>query len=233
MTPKQRLQKLFIAYFRVSTKRQGKSGLGLEGQQDTATTYLRSVPDSKLISEYVEIEHGTRKGNDRPKLAEALAACRVHKATLLISKLDRLSRNVMFLSTMMESGVEFVCCDNPNATRLTIHILAAVAEDEATRISERTKAALAAAKRRGVILGGSRGKQTHAQLLTANKASGAVRSAAAAQRARDLAPVIEELKQNGAVSLAQIADGLNGRGIVTARGLEWSATQVLRLQRRE
>jgi DNA invertase Pin-like site-specific DNA recombinase len=219
----------YIGYFRVSTKRQGLSGLGLEGQQHTASTYLRSVPDSKLIAEFVEVEHGTRKGNHRPQLAAAVSACRLHKATLLISKLDRLSRNVAFLSQMMESGVEFVCCDNPNATRLTIHILAAVAEDEAARISERTRAALQAAKRRGVVLGGDRGNCASIA-RKGNRASARIRSEAAQQRATDLAPVIQELRDAGAVTLAQVAQGLNERQIPTARGGQWSATQVMRVR---
>lgn len=218
----------FIAYYRVSTKKQGQSGLGLEAQQHTASAYLRTVPNSKLVAEFVEVEHGTRKGNHRPKLAEALAACRVHGATLLIAKLDRLARNVAFTSNLMECGVPFVCCDNPNATPLTIHILAAVAEDEAQRISERTKLALAAAKRRGVVLGGDRGNC--AQIARkGNRASALARSEAAAQRARDLQPIIAELRASGATSLAQIANGLNQRGISTPRGCQWSAAQVYRI----
>lgn len=219
----------YVAYYRVSTKRQGLSGLGLEGQRNTATTYLRSVTGSKLIAEFIEVEHGTRKGNNRPKLQEALSACRIHGAKLVISKLDRLSRNVAFLSQMMEAGVDFVCCDNPNATRLTIHILSAVAEDEAARISERTRIALAAAKRKGTKLGGDRGKQTRSQLLAANRASAKVRSEAARQRATDLQPVLAELKASGAVTLQQLAAGLNDRQIPTARGSEWSAAQVYRI----
>jgi len=218
----------YIAYYRVSTKKQGRSGLGLEAQQHAASAYLRTEPGSKLIDEFVEVEHGTKRGNHRPKLAAALASCRLHHATLLITKLDRLARNVAFTSALMESGVDFVCCDNPHANRLTIHILAAIAEDEANRISERTKAALAAAKRRGVVLGGNRGNCT--QIASkGNRASAAARGAAAAQRARDLVPVIAELRESGAVSLAQIADGLNQRGITTARGGQWSPAQVYRV----
>lgn len=218
----------YIAYFRVSTKKQGQSGLGLEAQQHTASTFLRSVPDSTLIRQFVEVEHGTRKWNRRPELVAALAACRVHGATLLIAKLDRLARNVAFTSNLMEAGVEFVCCDNPNATRLTIHILAAVAEDEAMRISERTKAALAAAKRRGVILGGDRGNCVRIA-ARGNKASVVVRHEAARRRAADLQPLIAELRQSGCGSLAQVAEGLNSRGVATARGGQWSPVQVMRV----
>ena len=143
----------YIAYYRVSTARQGRSGLGLEAQKQAVQAHLNG---QKPISEFVEVESGRR--NDRPKLAEALAACRVHKATLIIAKLDRLARNVAFVSSLMEAGVEFQACDFPQANRLTIHILAAVAEHEARMISERTRAALAAAKARGTVLGGFRGR---------------------------------------------------------------------------
>jgi DNA invertase Pin-like site-specific DNA recombinase len=149
----------FIAYYRVSTKRQGLSGLGLEAQRESVAAYLASVL-GKLVGEFVEVEHGTRKGNHRPQLAAALTQCRVHGATLVIAKLDRLARNVAFTSNLMESSVDFVACDYPQANRLTIHILASVAEHEAEMISARTRAALQAAKRKGTILGGDRGN-TH------------------------------------------------------------------------
>src|SRR5437016_11437517 len=142
----------YIAYFRVSTARQGRSGLGLEAQRQAVRTHLNGV---KPLSEFTEVESGRR--SDRPKLTEALAACRVHKATLVIAKLDRLARNVAFVSNLMDAGVEFEAVDFPQANRLTIHILAAVAEHEARMISERTRAALAAAKVRGKSLGGFRG----------------------------------------------------------------------------
>ena len=140
----------FIAYYRVSTDRQGRSGLGLEAQRAAVVRYLAGI-GGILIAEHTEVETGSR--NDRPELAKALAACRKHKARLVIAKLDRLSRNVAFIATLMDSGVEFVACDNPHATRLTLHILAAVAEHEREMISARTKAALQAAKVRGVRLG--------------------------------------------------------------------------------
>ena len=135
----------YVAYYRVSTARQGQSGLGLEAQQSAVESFCEP------IESFTEVESGKLK--QRPELMRAIAACKRHKAILVVAKLDRVARNVAFVSTLMESGVEFIACDNPNANRLTIHILAAVAEDEASRISERTKAALAAAKRRGVVLG--------------------------------------------------------------------------------
>ena len=217
----------FVAYFRVSTKRQGISGLGLDAQREAVAAYLASV-NGELVAELTEVEHGTRKGNGRPQFAAALVRCRLHSATLIIAKLDRLARNVAFISNLMESNVEFTACDFPQANRLTIHVLAAVAEHEAEMISQRTKAALAAAKRKGVVLGGDRG---NARLIyhKGAVASVKVRREAAKSRASDLLPVIESIKAQGTVSLRNIAAGLNMRGIPTARGGEWSATQVARV----
>ncbi|MFN9545185.1 MAG: recombinase family protein, partial [Alphaproteobacteria bacterium] len=132
----------FIAYLRVSTDKQGKSGLGLEAQREAVMRYLNGG-SWDLVNEFVEVESGKR--DERPQLAAALAACRRHKATLVIAKLDRLSRRVSFISAVMDSGVDFIAVDQPHATRLTLHILAAVAEHEREMISARTKAALAAA----------------------------------------------------------------------------------------
>src|SRR3954470_682484 len=143
-----------VAYYRVSTDKQGRSGLGLDAQREAVRAFL----DGKgwpPVAEFVEVESGKRK--DRPKLTEAMAACRLYGATLVIAKLDRLARNVAFVSALMESGVEFVAADFPQANRLTIHILAAVAEHEAEMVSKRTKDALAAAKARGQRLGGFKG----------------------------------------------------------------------------
>src|SRR5258705_8901711 len=139
----------FVAYFRVSTDKQGKSGLGLEAQREAVNSYLDGGRWS-LVQEFVEVESGKR--NDRPELTAALAACKRHKARLVIAKLDRLSRNLAFIATLMDSGVEFIAVDNPHANKLTVHILAAVAQHEREMISERTTAALQAAKARGVRL---------------------------------------------------------------------------------
>ncbi len=139
-----------MPYYRVSTRKQGESGLGLEAQQSYVINYARTGSHEIIVS-YQEIETGKR--SDRPELAKAIAHAKRAKATPVIAKLDRLARNVHFLSGLMESRVDFVCCDNPHANRLTLHILAAVAEDEACRISERTVAALAAYKARGATLG--------------------------------------------------------------------------------
>jgi len=214
----------FVAYYRVSTQRQGRSGLGLEAQQTALRDFLNGG-DWRLVAEVTEVESGKRSG--RPKLAEALKLCRLHGATLVIAKLDRLARNVAFISNLMESDVEFHAVDFPQANRLTVHILAAVAEHEAKAISERTKAALAAAKRRGVKLGGYRGTtMTNAM----REAASEVVTKRAQARAADLAPTIAELQAAGATSLRAIAAGLNERGIPTARGTGmWSATQVMRV----
>lgn len=221
--------RVFISYIRVSTAKQGRSGLGLEAQHETVEQYVKSV-GGKVTREFVEIESG--KHNDRPQLTAALAACRVRKATLCIAKLDRLSRNLLFIAQMMESGVEFIACDMPAANKFTLHVMGAVAQQEREAISARTRAALAAAKKRGVVLGGDHGATlSRAHQRNGNLASAQIRSEAARQRARDLAPVLAELRESGAVSLAQLAEGLNQRGIPTARGGEWSPAQVYRVLR--
>src|SRR6202051_1034902 len=140
----------FVSYLRVSTAKQGVSGLGLEAQRATVESYLNGGKWT-LVQELLEVESGKR--NDRPALAEALRLCRKHKAVLVIAKLDRLARNVHFISGLMESGVEFIAADMPTANKLTVHIMAAFAEHEAAMISARTKAALQAAKARGTNLG--------------------------------------------------------------------------------
>src|SRR5215218_5013323 len=139
----------FVAYYRVSTAKQGASGLGLEAQQEAVRSYLNGG-EWKLVAEVVEVESGKR--SDRPKLAEAMRLCRLRSATLVIAKLDRLSRDAHFLLGLQKTGVEFVAVDNPTANRLTVGIMALVAEEEARAISARTKAALAAAKARGKVL---------------------------------------------------------------------------------
>lgn len=215
----------FVAYYRVSTAKQGTSGLGLEAQKESVTTYLNGG-NWKMVAEVTEVESGKR--NDRPELSQALSLCRIHNATLVIAKLDRLARNVAFISNLMESGVDFTAVDFPEANRLTIHILAAVAEHEASMISARTKAALAAAKARGVKLGGDRG-MIATQALKGAEASAKLRSEKAEKRAGDLLPVVQTIQREGVTSLRQIAGVLNERNIPAARGGKWSAAQVRRL----
>src|SRR5215217_861284 len=191
----------FVAYYRVSTAKQGRSGLGLEAQQEAVRSYLNGGA-WELVDEVVEVESGKRNG--RPKLAEALRLCRLHGATLIIAKLDRLARNVAFISNLMESGVEFTAVDFPQANRLTVHILAAVAEHEREMISQRTKAALAAAKARGKRLGGDRGN-LRAVGDRGREINRAVRIGKAEARTADLSPIIAEIRASGATSLGRIA----------------------------
>jgi DNA invertase Pin-like site-specific DNA recombinase len=202
----------FVAYYRVSTDRQGRSRLGLEAQQAAVRGYLGATAP---IAEFTEIETGKR--NDRPELKQALALCRKRKARLVIAKLDRLSRNLAFIATMMDSGVEFVAVDNPHATRLTLHILAAVAEHEREMIADRTKAALQAAKARGIRLG----RNGADRLAPAYRAE-------AIERARQLAPLLAELKSAG-MSARQMAVQLTARGIPTPTGARWHAQTVIRM----
>jgi len=216
----------FIAYYRVSTKGQGESGLGLEGQKAAVMQYLNGGRWN-LVQEVEEIESGKR--NDRPKLAEALRLCRIYNAKLLIAKLDRLARNVHFISSLMESGVRFVAVDMPEATDMTIHILASVAQGEAKAISDRTRTALAAAKKRGTVLGGLRRNSAKIYKL-GNAKSVKVRQAKALKRASDLLPAIDQARVEGAVTLRDIAAFLNEKGISTPRETgRWSAAQVKRV----
>ena len=211
----------FVGYYRVSTAQQGKSGLGLEAQKAAVYSYLNGGTWN-LAAEIVEIESGKR--NNRPKLAEALRLCRLHGATLIIAKLDRLARNVAFVSALMDFGVDFVAVDFPQANRLTIHILAAVAEHEAKCTSERTIAALAMSKKK---LGGYRGVSPSDDDRDAARTK---RNAVANARAADLAPVITELRAAGVTTLSGIARALTERNIPTATGgATWSATQVSRV----
>ncbi|KQP69935.1 resolvase [Methylobacterium sp. Leaf111] len=212
----------FISYLRVSTAKQGASGLGLEAQRAAVADYLNGGRWT-LVTEVVEVESGKR--NDRPKLIEALRLCRLHNATLVIAKLDRLSRDAAFLLNLQASNVRFVAADMPEANEMVVGIMAVVAQAERKMISARTKAALQAAKARGVKLGGDRGVTPPAG---ASARGGAATKAKAVSRASDVAPVIEEVRAAGAVSLREIAAGLNARGIPTARGSEWSAVQVKR-----
>jgi DNA invertase Pin-like site-specific DNA recombinase len=218
----------FVSYLRVSTQRQGKSGLGLEAQRNAVSEYLNGGK-WKLVEEVVEVESGKR--GDRPALVKALSLCRIHNAVLLVAKLDRLARNVAFISSLMESGVEFIAVDLPQANKLTVHVMAAMAEYEAQAISVRTKAALAAAKARGVKLGGHRW-DVRSVASKGNAAGVLVRTEKARKRASDLLPVIHALRVEGASSLRQIAAAMNQRGIKAPRGGEWNAVQVMRVLQR-
>ncbi len=223
----------FVAYFRVSSDRQGKSGLGLEGQRAAVVQHVGTAGD--LIADYTEIETGKRDSlENRPELRRSLAHARRSKATLVVAKLDRLTRSVAVTSLLHQSNVDFVCCDNPYANRLPIQILAAVAEDEARRISERTKAALAAYKVRGGILGAT---LPQSQNLTSDarkrgtNASVLKRAVLTADAYEDVAAKMDELRSSGR-SLRAIAEALNGEGHTTRRGRPWNPIQVSRVLER-
>ena len=216
----------FVAYYRVSTVRQGRSGLGLEAQKRAVADYLNDGSWA-LLREFTEIESG--KVNDRPELAKALHTCRVTGATLVIAKLDRLSRNAAFLLTLRDSGVKFVAADVPDANNLTVGILALIAEHEREAISRRTKEALAAAKRRGVKLGNPNGAAPLRRARKGNKAALAALQERADAHALQLQPVVEDLRAEGIETLAGIAAALNERGMRTPRGGSWHASSVRNL----
>jgi DNA invertase Pin-like site-specific DNA recombinase len=207
-----------VAYYRVSTKKQEKSGLGLEAQQHSVREHLKNGGRS-LVAEFTEIESG--KKPDRPKLAEALKLCRLTGSKLIVASLDRLARNVAFVSRLMEAGADFEAVDFPQANRFTIHIMAAVAEYEGRIISERTRAGLAIAKAKGVKLGGRTGTSGNPAGLA--KACQVI-AAKSAARIADLAPVVEEIRAAGFVSCKAVARQLNARGIIPARGGRWSSS---------
>jgi DNA invertase Pin-like site-specific DNA recombinase len=218
-----------VAYYRVSTEGQGESGLGMDGQRKSVADYARNA-GADIVEKFEEKESGKRA--DRPQLKKAIAHARRIGAKLVIAKLDRLARNMAFVSALMDSGVEFVCCDNPHANRLTIHILAAVAEDEARRISERTTVALAAAKARGTLLGSARpghweGREDArlAALGKAREQAAKLKRERAMAAVADLLPDMQARRQAGE-SLAAIAAALNAAGQRTTRGNEWTAMGV-------
>ena len=210
------MTKAYVAYYRVSTQRQGRSGLGLEAQQRAVADYLQG---RSLVREFTEVETG--KGSNaldkRPVLREALSYAKKHRATVVIAKLDRLARNVAFVAQLMESRVPFVCADMPEANELTLHIIAAVAQYEARAISERTKAALAAAKARGVKLGNpclaidNTKRQQEAQAFAEN-----MRGTITAYR-------------RGGLSQRAMVDQLNAVGVPAPRGGDWSLVQLQRV----
>ena len=219
----------YIAYYRVSTDRQGKSGLGLEAQRTAVMDYLNGG-SWELIEEYTEVESGKR--NDRPELLKALEACKRQKAILIIAKLDRLARNVAFVANLMESGVEFLAVDMPQANKLTVHIMAAMAEHEREMISQRTKAALQAAKERGTKLGWSipsRKKEQRQATLKANQTN----RDNASRFAANVLPIVREIESAGITTLKGMAEALNARGVHTARGGKWYPTTVKNLVERD
>src|SRR3984893_8906882 len=202
----------FVAYYRVSTERQGRSGLGLDAQREAVVRHVTGH-NGELIADFCE----SGKRSDRPQLAAAIGAAKKAKATLIIAKLDRLARNVHFISGLMESGVDFVAADNPHANKLMVHLLAAFAEHERDQISQRTKDALAASKTRGTRLG----RNGADRLAPAYRAE-------AVKRAQQLAPVLAELTDPG-MSARRMAAELTARGIATPSGGRWHAQTVSRM----
>lgn len=219
-----------VCYLRVSTARQGASGLGLEAQRAAVMAHV-AAHGMTVAAEFVEVESGKR--DDRPQLAAALAACRLHRAQLVIAKLDRLARNVAFIANLMDGGCDFVACDMPHANRLTLHLMAAMAEHEREMISQRTKAALAAAKARGTRLGNPNGA---AHLLEgcrrAAAASVARRRTDALQRDWAIAPVLAELAAAGIEGGRKLAYELNAMGVPAPSGGIWTAGQARAVARR-
>lgn len=222
-------KKNLVAYLRVSTRKQGTSGLGLEAQRAAVAEYAERE-GLKVVAEFVEVESG--KKADRPQLAAAVQHCRAAHATLVVAKLDRLARNVAFLSRLMESGLDFVALDNLHANKFTLHVLAAVAEQEARATSERTKVALAAAKKRGVKLGSARpghwdGREDRrrAGLKKAWERASTERQQAAREHNALAVEAALELREQGR-SWQEVADELNARGLVTRRGNAWGKSSV-------
>ena len=214
--------KKFVLYRRVSTTRQGQSGLGLESQEETVRQYVYNQ-NGIVVGEFAEVESGKKTDADRPQLAKALQECRRHKATLVVARLDRLGRNAEFLLRLQNSNTDFVCCDCPNVDRFTVGILALVAQRTRESISENTKAALAAARKRGVRLG-TKNPDCQVRLMWA--------ASTQAKKAfqEKVRPIVREIQNAGCTTLQEIADCLNARGVSTRRnGGKWHPATVSRL----
>lgn len=211
----------FVVYFRVSTQKQGRSGLGLAAQQHTVRQYLSQAGGIELAA-YTEVESG--KHSDRPQLVAALQRCRQTRATLLVAKIDRLSRNIAFLFTLRDAGVQFQALDIPEANTLTLGVMVVMAQHEREIISKRTRDALAARRAKGLPMGTPRDLSTHQS--RASELGCAANRAKARARAKEIAPAIEEARDAGHTSLQRIATYLNAQSIQTPRGKEWSPTAV-------
>lgn len=218
----------FISYLRVSTQKQGRSGLGEEAQRRAVADYLNGG-DWRLLAEYREVESGKRA--DRPELRRALDDCRLRNAVLVIAKLDRLTRDLHFLTGLQQAGVRFVAADMPEANELTVHIIAAMAQHERRMIGQRTRDALAAAKARGKRLGNPRGFGAGVQAKGA-PAAALAHSERISRRVGMLAPVIADIRAAGHVTLRSIAAELNAREIPAPRGGTWASAQVFAVLRR-
>ena len=212
----------YVAYFRVSTAKQGRSGLGLEAQKAAVRRFLK--PDDSVILEFTEVESG--RNDARPQLEAALRMCRLHRGVLLVAKLDRLSRDVAFIASLLKQSTRIVIADMPDADLFRLHLEAVISEEEARKISARTRAALAAAKARGVALGGWKG---HPISPTVQAMGNAVQASQAREMALALEPTLTELRAAGVHTTTGLADALNGRGIPTPRNGKWHAASVSRM----
>lgn len=216
----------YLIYLRVSTSSQGRGGLGISAQRDAVERFIAGR-SGNIVSEFVEVESGKR--NDRPELEKAIRRCRLTGSTLVVAKLDRLSRNVAFLMTLRDAGVNFVAADMPEANTMTVGVMAVVAQHEAEAISARTKAALMAAKARGTVLGGFRRNAPDISLHT-KRANQAV-SAKALRDAEDRRDLVEALLAEG-LSLTGVAERLNNARVRTPRDGSWTSTTVSRMLHR-
>ncbi len=211
----------FVAYFRVSTKRQGADGLGIAAQKDIVARFV-AQSGGEVISAFTEVESGKR--NDRPQLAAALREAKRQGATLIVGKLDRLGRNLAFIASLMEAGTPFIAADFPQADRLMLHILGAVAQHERETISKRVKDALAQAKVRGTRLG-------NPNITSINRQGREKQAKKAQETAETLASIVMPMRERGE-TLASIAQMLTSQGIKTARGGQWSPSQIRNIIKR-
>jgi len=213
----------YVAYMRVSTAKQGRSGLGLEAQREAVRRFVAERGGKIIAPEFVEVESG--KHNERPELDKAFKRCRATGATLLVAKLDRLSRNAAFLMTLKDSGVLFEAADLPGANTMTVGVMALVAQQEREAISKRTKEALAAAKARGTVLGGLR--PGAGDIAKYQRRGVKAAQAKAAERLQNVADDLRSLRAEG-LTLDAIAKRLNEQSITASRGGNWTATGVRR-----
>lgn len=215
----------YVIYYRVSTKKQGLSGLGLEAQKTIVENYIKN---STVIAEFTEIETG--KSANRPQLNKALECCKLHNAILLVAKLDRLARNLHFITSLQNANIDFLACDLPTANRLTIHIIAAIAENEALLISQRTKQALAEKKKQGVKLGNP--KNNGLTLENISKGCAIRKENALSNEANKKAGTLITTMRKGGSKWSEIVQQLNDNGFRTRRGYNFDITAIKRLYNR-
>ena len=215
----------YVIYYRVSTQKQGRSGLGLEAQKEAVSQFLKTLPNARKLKEFVEIESG--KNDSRPELLSAIEYSKKKMATLLVAKLDRLSRDLHFITTLEKSGIDFVCADMPDANKLTIHLIASIAQHERELISQRTKAALKQAKKRGIKLGANIPKVYEA-LKNANKIGNPTSKNNSKKFATKMKVIIEPLLRAN-MSKTDIVNHLNACGVKTSQNCEWDRKQLYRV----